>query len=273
MTSVKPFLSNIKYLYHKTNKKNEFVCAIQNDRDYMEDNYSFYHRENISIYSVYDGHGGFITSQYCTTFLSQRLFKVVKESNQENIEFNIKKLFLEFDKEIYETNFKDGTTATIVVHDKDEQKLYFINLGDSRSIYIKKLSGYYEILYSSVDHKPIFSEELYRIADTGFLNYGRVNGNLSVSRCLGDNEYKHVDGEYNGVSSPLSAVPDFDNIEYNTGIIMLATDGLWDRITLADINDIFDTKSYNKEKMCTYLLELAVKRGSGDNITIMMVEI
>jgi serine/threonine protein phosphatase PrpC len=46
----------------------------------------------------------------------------------------------------------------------------------------------------SMDHKPLQATELFRIINAGgFVNsFGRVNGNLNLSRSLGDLKYKQV---------------------------------------------------------------------------------
>jgi protein phosphatase 1G len=49
----------------------------------------------------------------------------------------------------------------------------------------------YENFDMSIDHKPDNVEEKRRIEKAGgFVSDGRVNGNLNLSRALGDLEYK-----------------------------------------------------------------------------------
>jgi serine/threonine protein phosphatase PrpC len=44
----------------------------------------------------------------------------------------------------------------------------------------------------SIDHKPDDVEERTRITEAGgFVSEGRVNGNLNLSRAMGDLEYKN----------------------------------------------------------------------------------
>jgi len=65
--------------------------------------------------------------------------------------------------------------------------LWVANAGDSRSV----LSRNDRPFPMSVDHKPDDIEEKTRITDAGgFVSEGRVNGNLNLSRAMGDLEYK-----------------------------------------------------------------------------------
>lgn len=56
----------------------------------------------------------------------------------------------------------------------------------------------------SHDHKPVNKEESARItAAGGFVEYGRVNGNLALSRAVGDFEFKQnfsLDAEHQAVT-------------------------------------------------------------------------
>ena len=69
--------------------------------------------------------------------------------------------------------------------------LYVANAGDSRGVLCRSGGIAYAL---SEDHKPQSATELSRIhAAGGFVNdVGRVNGNLNLSRSLGDLKYKQV---------------------------------------------------------------------------------
>ena len=65
--------------------------------------------------------------------------------------------------------------------------LYVANAGDSRCV----LGRGGKAVQMSFDHKPEDAPELARIeAAGGMVTEGRVNGNLNLSRCIGDFEYK-----------------------------------------------------------------------------------
>src|SRR5438105_2881420 len=76
-----------------------------------------------------------------------------------------------------------GCTASVVLISKTE--IYCANAGDSRTVLCKK--GKAKPL--STDHKPDIKSERSRIEKAnGTVEDNRVNGNLSVSRALGDFE-------------------------------------------------------------------------------------
>ncbi len=67
------------------------------------------------------------------------------------------------------------------------------NAGDSRAV-LCRAGGVTSAL--SIDHKPQQMVEMNRITKAGgFVNqFGRVNGNLNLSRSIGDLKYKQVPG-------------------------------------------------------------------------------
>ena len=81
-----------------------------------------------------------------------------------------------------------GCTLCVCVVDNKTKKIYFANAGDSGAILWKNGKAF----RMSIDHKPELELENNRIhkADGWVNSYGRINGNLNLSRCLGDLEYK-----------------------------------------------------------------------------------
>ena len=74
-----------------------------------------------------------------------------------------------------------GTTACVLLVTKDS--IYCANVGDSRAVLCT--NGKAEPL--SYDHKPQNDEELDRIEKSGhFVEDDRVDGNLALSRAIGD---------------------------------------------------------------------------------------
>ena len=82
-----------------------------------------------------------------------------------------------------------GATAIVAV--MVGRTLTVANAGDSRAVLAR---GAYGVLALSLDHKPTQPTELQRIVQAGgFVNsFGRINGNLNLSRSIGDLKYKQV---------------------------------------------------------------------------------
>jgi serine/threonine protein phosphatase PrpC len=80
-----------------------------------------------------------------------------------------------------------GCTANVILFDREEFCLYIANAGDSRCV----LSRDGKAVPLSFDHKPENEEERKRIEKAGsYIADGRVDGNLNLSRALGDLKYK-----------------------------------------------------------------------------------
>lgn len=79
-----------------------------------------------------------------------------------------------------------GCTANVIMID-DHKRLIVANAGDSRCVLARR--G--EAVALSFDHKPENEEEKERIEKAGsVILEGRVDGNLNLSRSLGDLKYK-----------------------------------------------------------------------------------
>ena len=96
-----------------------------------------------------------------------------------------------------------GCTANVVLIE-DYKKLYVANAGDSRCVLCR--SG--KAIPLSVDHKPENDVEKRRIEKAGStISDGRVDGNLNLSRSLGDLKYKN-NKSLKPDEHPITALPD-----------------------------------------------------------------
>lgn len=90
-------------------------------------------------------------------------------------------------KECRAIPFNAGCTACVCLMTEDT--IYCSNSGDSRAILVDKAGKVTEL---SHDHKPDDAGEMKRIkAAGGFVDDGRVQGIIAVSRAIGDWEYKN----------------------------------------------------------------------------------
>ena len=117
-----------------------------------------------------------------------------------------------------------GCTATSVLITPTE--IICANAGDSRTV----LSRGGKCVELSYDHKPDNPDERKRIYSANcFVEDGRVNGMLALSRALGDFEYKNAK-HMRAKEQAVTAFPDIKVVPNNAQVdfILLACDGLWD---------------------------------------------
>ena len=101
------------------------------------------------------------------------------------------------------------------------------NVGDSRCV----VGSSGTTIAMTEDHKPSNPPEKKRIELAGgFVSMDRVNGELAMSRALGDFRYKE-DPNLNELTYPVICYPDITVHERNEEkdeVMVLACDGVWD---------------------------------------------
>ena len=134
-----------------------------------------------------------------------------------------------------------GCTSCVCIIDSKTNKIFFANAGDSRVILCKNGKAF----RMSIDHKPDLELENNRIQKAaGWVNsYGRINGNLNLSRCLGDLEYKK-NKNLPPQEQIITAYPDVieDKMSKDNNFIIIGCDGIWDCIQDQDICDIINNR-------------------------------
>ena len=117
-----------------------------------------------------------------------------------------------------------GCTASVTLIAQDT--IYFANAGDSRVVISKGGKAY----PMSVDHKPENDAEYARIYKAnGYVSDGRINGNLNLSRSLGDLEYK-VPKNFHPKEYIITAFPEVTSTKITKDLefVFIACDGIWD---------------------------------------------
>ncbi|KAJ6512254.1 phosphatase 2C-like domain-containing protein [Mycena vitilis] len=233
-----------------------------------------------TFFAVYDGHGGGTVAKFAGHNVHKRL--VTEESYKESqYPEALKRAFLGTDEDLLanpaHTRDPSGATAVAALVTKD--KIYVANAGDSRSV----ISVKGEVKPLSFDHKPSNEVEKTRISGAGgYIEFGRVNGNLALSRALGDFEFKK---NYN--MSPekqiITADPDVTchEITDEDEFLVLACDGIWDCLSSQQVVNfvryqISEGKDLTEigEMMCEHCLAPDTSSGAGigcDNMTIMII--
>ncbi|CAK7225863.1 Protein phosphatase 2C 2 [Sporothrix bragantina] len=185
------------------------------------------HNSKISFFGVYDGHGG----DKVALFAGEHVHKIVAKQEafkKSNYEQALKDGFLATDRAIlndprYEEEVSGCTACVGLITD---DKIYCANAGDSRAVLGVK--GRAKPL--SFDHKPQNDGEKARItAAGGFVDFGRVNGNLALSRAIGDFEFKKS-AELPPEQQIVTAYPDVTvhDLGDNDEFLVIACDGIWD---------------------------------------------
>lgn len=91
----------------------------------------------------------------------------------------------------------------------------------------------------SYDHKPGNETEHYRIMQAGgFVEFGRVNGNLALSRAIGDFEFKQNFG-LEAEKQIVTADPEIisHDVTGEEEFLVLACDGIWDCLSNQEVVD------------------------------------
>ncbi|QMW25404.1 hypothetical protein G4B84_000649, partial [Aspergillus flavus NRRL3357] len=183
--------------------------------------------KRLAFFGVYDGHGG----DKVALFAGENVHKIVAKQDsfaKGDIEQALKDGFLATDRAIledpkYEEEVSGCTAAVSVI---SKHKIWVANAGDSRSVLGVK--GRAKPL--SFDHKPQNEGEKARIsAAGGFVDFGRVNGNLALSRAIGDFEFKKSP-ELAPEQQIVTAYPDVTVHELSDDdeFLVIACDGIWD---------------------------------------------
>lgn len=254
-------------------------------RPYMEDThvcigdlakkygYNVLNEEAISFYGVFDGHGGKDAAQ----FVRDNLPRVIVEDSDFPVELEkvITRSFVETDAAFAKTcslrsSLASGTTAlTAMIFGRS---LLVANAGDCRAI----LSRCGAAIEMSKDHRPCCAKERRRIESLGgYVDDGYLNGQLGVTRALGDWHLEGLkdEGERGG---PLSAEPELKltTLTKDDEFLIIGSDGIWDVFTNQNAVDFARRKlqEHNDVKLCcNEIVEEAIKRGATDNLTLVMV--
>lgn len=146
-----------------------------------------------------------------------------------------------------------GCTANVILIDK-MQKIYAANAGDSRCV----LGRGGKALPLSFDHKPDDEIELRRIEKAGsVVTEGRVDGNLNLSRALGDLKYK-TNKDLKPEEWPITANPDVKcvDLQPEDDFIIMGCDGIWETKSNDEMVEYIYDRLKQKKELKTIVEEL-----------------
>lgn len=201
--------------------------------------------------------------------------------------------------QLLEEEGDSGTTACVVLITPDW--VVCANAGDSRAVLSTSGNTAVPLSY---DHKPDDEPEERRIrAAGGYVAGGRVEGDLAVSRGLGDFRFKNMAvvmaTAFSGIQPPcalpspehqnpptmkpcdqkVSPIPDIRIHNRNGALdefIIVACDGIWDVQTnyeaVKTVADMFKEGESNIGLMCEEFCDVGLYMGSKDNMTALIVK-
>jgi len=239
------------------------------------------------FFAVYDGHGGTEASTYCQKHLHENV------TQHEKYAMNKKEALIEgykaTDKKFLKKLEDCGSTAVCALLTTEAKKLFVANAGDSRCI----LASNGKAVPISEDHKPGNPGEKKRIKEAEHTveietvlidgkrhQLSRVDGQIAVSRAIGDGDFKDGDGPPE--SQAITCVPDVyeRDIKPADQFLVLACDGLWDVMENQEVVD-FISKLLSKTKtvsddaitqIADQLVTHAINnKNSPDNVTAVIV--
>ncbi|KAF7731553.1 Protein phosphatase 2C 1 [Apophysomyces ossiformis] len=215
------------------------------------------------LFAIFDGHGGRDAAEWCGDHFHEAFLECYKAyQDTHTVPEILEKTFLHVDELIKDEEGKvSGCTAIVAfIQVKDSKRiLYTANAGDARAV----LSRNGKALRLSYDHKGSDAKEAKRIKDTGgLIMNNRVGGLLAVTRSLGDYPLKeYVIGMPYTTETELGPKDKF---------LILACDGLWDvcedQTAVKEIKKVENPLTASKK-----LLDLAISRGTQDNVSVMVV--
>ena len=309
------------------------VSAMQGCRPSMEDAHIVEGQllPHHALFCVLDGHGGNQAAVFASQELTQllednedfqnyyaQLVTTTKKKKHNNnnkqddkvqrdlLEQALKRTFVALDRSFYEaclllegdahSKTYPGSTAVLVL--VTPTHIVCSNLGDSRCVLARSSTSAPSSVTAhplSRDHKPDLPDEERRIlAAGGTVEMGRVDGELAVSRALGDFEHKEMELllDYYNMNDPddlepllkhaqrqkVSPVPEirwFDRQDTTDRFLVLACDGVWDVVENQEcvewIAELLRTTNGDVGMVCERILDMCLQQGSQDNMTIVIV--
>jgi len=224
------------------------------------------------FFGVYDGHGGkeaanFAAENFHKVF-SEELKKVgsaVFDSPQDVLQV-LRKAYLETDERLKTAvpSHHGCTAVTCLVTGKGDSKyLYAGNVGDARAVLCRDGKA----IRLTEEHKASDVAESKRIIDRGgFIINGRVNGQIIITRSLGD----HLMKEYI-IGDPFLH---FEKLTEKDTHLIVACDGLWDVVEdQAAADFVLENSKLSAGEISKKLLIKALQDGTTDNLTIMVIKL
>lgn len=289
------------------------TCSVQGERQYMEDEYFVEQGRFAAVFDGHGGRAvsRYLRQNLYANFqaaLPTSASSVTNDvecggisPNEETTGHDIQSTILAsaletaFDKvdsevgSISHWSFQGSTALAVVIHenvDDGTKSIISANVGDSRAVISRNRIA----IDLTKDHKPNDKAERERIeALDGTVDWCgsvdsrgrpvehtgvyRINGNLALSRAIGDRSERPWVTNSVDISHHLID-------EENDSFVVLATDGLFDVMTSQEVvefvHEIVDStppehRRELRREIAKYVVEEALQRGTSDNVTVVVL--
>jgi serine/threonine protein phosphatase PrpC len=207
--------------------------------------------------------------------MAKAIPEAISKANLPLEEKKLQDLILNLDAQFRESHSHGGSTAAMVIASPVPEGKYHLQIshvGDSRVI-VGGTDG--TVKFATEDHKPSNPDEKGRIEKHGgHVKSDRVDGRLAMSRALGDDEFKR--GSPNLRDLKVTACPSVKDFECkHDEFVLIACDGVFEAMTNeAAIHFVAQQLRATRDlgKVVASLVDEALRLGSGDNITAILLQ-
>ena len=237
---------------------------------------SFDETVGLSLFAIFDGHGGDAAAKFCAARLGSTLRQVEPYGLGKFAEA-LRQTTLVLDDDLRTRENADDSGAVGVVVVVSPENIFVANVGDARVVLAREGSA---PLALTKDHKArTHAAERARVeragaslTETGRVAVPGVTGSLAVTRAFGDFTYKTK------ACPAVVAEADVTTIKRDREtdrFLVLACDGVWDVLANDDVVKLVGGAIDGGEDDCDRLAEIVISRafemGSTDNISAVVV--
>jgi protein phosphatase PTC1 len=240
------------------------------DAHYCED--GFNGNASQGFFAVYDGHGGKDAAVYASANLHKILAEHLNKAGPdvfktpEKVQEIMKTTYLETDnkmKTAVPTHHGCTSVTCLITGTLPDRHLFAANCGDARAVLCR--GG--KAIRLTQEHKASDEIEAKRIQSVGgFIINGRVNGQIVITRSLGDHLMKdYIIGE---------PYLQYEKLTDKDTHLVVACDGLWDVCDdQGAVDFVLKYPDADAAELSKRLLVKALQDGSTDNLSIIVVKL
>ncbi|KAK7196566.1 protein phosphatase 2C [Novymonas esmeraldas] len=239
----------------------------------------------VALFGVFDGHSGVSAARSCRAEFPAAVLRAATPAGEQHHTIDFERAFLEVDEKLQVALASVGSGCTAVIVYVSPEEITCAWVGDSRAVLCR--GG--EAMDLSHDHKPVEEAEKARIeAAGGFVRENRVNGQLAMSRAMGDFSYK-TDKNLPVSKQLVVPVPDVITTKRSSDedtYVVLACDGIFDVLSNAELIEFINSKKASGmsnvdicHAVCNRCLAPSLPEGGPamaagtDNMTVMIVDL